>query len=178
MLKNGKDTILLIQSATAALGEAAFVIAQQTDLSHSIETEMSDEKTKFGRVVAPGTTSESFELTAYGDSGDKGQELIFEAIQKGAQIKVWKVDLLLNKNGKHNATFAYGYFESADEKAGTEGFVEVSGTIQVLGQSQKGELDPLPIEVIEFGKYGFEKPGEKSGKLGETQTEQPEQPTE
>ena len=178
MLKNGKDTILLIQSATAALGESAFVIAQQTDLSHSIETEMSDEKTKFGRVVAPGTTSESFELTAYGDSGDKGQELIFEAVQKGAQIKVWKVDLVLNKNGKHNATFAYGYFESADEKAGTEGFVEVSGTIQVLGQSQKGELDPLPIEVIEFGKYGFEKPGEKSGKHGETQTEQPEQPTE
>ncbi|MGR6896997.1 phage major tail protein, TP901-1 family [Rummeliibacillus sp. BSL5] len=178
MLKNGKDTILLIQSATAALGESAFVIAQQTDLSHSIETEMSDEKTKFGRVVAPGTTSESFELTAYGDSGDKGQELIFEAIQKGAQIKVWKVDLVLNENGKHNATFAYGYFESADEKAGTEGFVEVSGTIQVLGQSQKGELDPLPIEVIEFGKYGFEKPGEKSGKLGETQTEQPQQPTE
>lgn len=171
-LKNGKDTILLIQKATAALGESAFVIAQQTDLTHSIETEMSDEKTKFGRVVAPGTTSESFEVTAYGDSDDDGQDLIIEAIKNGEQIKVWKVDLPHNANGKHNATFAYGYFESAEEKAGTEGFVELSGTIQVLGQSQKGELDPLPIEVIEFGKYGFEKPGEKSGELGSTQTEQ------
>ncbi|MFJ8262719.1 phage major tail protein, TP901-1 family [Rummeliibacillus sp. NPDC094406] len=172
-LKNGKDTILLIQKATAALGESAFVIAQQTDLSHSIESEMSDEKTKFGRIVAPGTVSESFELTAYGDSDDKGQELIMEALKNGEQIKAWKVDLVLNSKGKHNATFAYGYFESADEKSGTEGFVEISGTIQVLGQSQKGELDPLPIEVIEFGKYGFEKPGEKSGELGGTQTEQP-----
>lgn len=176
-LKNGKDTILLIQKATAALGTDALVIAQQTDLTHSIETEMSDEKTKFGRVVAPGTVSESFELTAYGDTNDEGQKLIIDALKKGEQIKVWKVNLIKNANDKHDAVFAYGYFESAEEKAGVEGFVEVSGTIQVLGQSQDGELPPLPIEVIEFGKYGFETPGQKSGELGGTQTEQaPETP--
>ncbi|MGX9134047.1 phage major tail protein, TP901-1 family [Rummeliibacillus sp. JY-2-4R] len=173
MLKNGKDTILLIQKATAALGEAAFVIAQQTDLSHKTETEMVDEQTKFGRIVAPGNLSESFDVTAYGDTDDEGQKVIFEAIRNGEQVKVWKVNLKKNATDKHDAVFAYGYFESVEESAGTDGFVEVSATIQVLGTSQTGELDPLPDAVIEFGKYGFETPGQKSGELGGTQTEQP-----
>lgn len=176
-LKNGKDTILLIQKATAALGEAALVIAQQTDLTHSTETEMVDEQTKFGRILAPGNTSESFEVTAYGDSDDEGQKVVIDAMRKGEQVKVWKINTKLNANEKHDAVFAYGYFESVEESASTDGFVELSGTVQVLGQSQTGELDPLPIEVIEFGKYGFETPGQKSGELGGTQTEQsPETP--
>lgn len=164
-MQNGKDTILLVQSTDAALAAAGLLIGNLTENSYSIENDILDESTKFGRIVGYGQNSESFELTAYAETGDEGQKAILDAIKNKKQIKVWEVDINLNPLGKHDAVFAYGIVESVEKSAPQDGFVELSATVQVIGASQEGEIDALPAELIDFAKYGFEKPGAKTGEF-------------
>ncbi|MEK4760762.1 phage major tail protein, TP901-1 family [Viridibacillus sp. FSL E2-0187] len=172
-MQNGKDTVLLVQSAKAALGTDGFMIGNLTDNTHSMENELSDEKTKFGRILAYGDNSESFEITCFGDKNDPGQKAISDAIRKKEQLKIWEVDLVPNPEGTHDALFAYVLVESVEKSNPQEGFQELSATVQVIGQSQEGTLPALPAEIIDFAKYGFEKPGEKSGEFGSEQTTAP-----
>lgn len=170
-MQNGKDTVLLVQLADAALGSDGFLIGNLTENSYSMENELVDEQTKFGRILAYGQSSESFEITAYGDKTDPGQKDILGAIRNEKQLKVWEVDLELNANNKHDALFAYTLVESVEKSNPGDGFQEISATLQVIGKSQTGELPPLPTEVIEFARYNFEEPGEKSGEFGKDQTQ-------
>lgn len=167
-MNKGKDTILLVQRAKDVLGTAAYLIANQTESSYSIETEIIDEQTKFGRLVEYGNTSESFEVTAYGQTGDAGQKAILDAIKNKEQLKVWEVNTNKNAAGKYDANFAYTIVESVEKSGATDGFEELSTTLQVIGQTQAGELDTadVPDAVIEFALYGFEKPGEFTGEYG------------
>ncbi|MFJ7647713.1 phage major tail protein, TP901-1 family [Lysinibacillus sp. NPDC097279] len=170
-MQNGKDTVLLVQVATNTLGADGFLIGNLTENSYSMENELVDEQTKFGRILAYGQSSESFEITAYGDKTDPGQKAILDAIRNEKQLKVWEVDLSLNAAGKHDAIFAYTLVESVEKSSPGDGFQEISATLQVIGKSQPGELEPLPSEVIEFARYGFEAPGQKSGEFGGEQDE-------
>lgn len=163
-MQQGKDTILLFQSTDAAVGTDAYVMGNSTEHSHSIETDMVDETTKFGRIVGYGANSESFEFTAYAEKGDPGQKAVLDAIRKKKQIKVWEVDLNPSVDGTHESLFAYGIVESIEKSAG-DSFVEFSGTIQVIGESVEGPFPALPPEVIEFARYGFEAPGETTGEF-------------
>lgn len=162
-MKNGKDTILLVQPVDAEYGAAALVIADQTESSYSIENDIKDEQTKFGRIVGYGNNSESMEFSAYGSKNDPGQMAVLQAIEDKKQLKVWEVDVTLDETNKHDALFAYVIVESAERSNAQDGYEEVSGTFQVYGKAQKGKIDTLPLEVIEFGQYGFEKPGEYQG---------------
>lgn len=167
-MNKGKDTIYLVQRAKETLGTAAYLIANQTEGSYSIETEIIDEQTKFGRLVDYGNTSESFDLSMYGQTGDAGQKAILDAIKNKEQLKVWEVNTNKNANGKYDANFAYTIVESVERSGSTDGFEELSTTLQVIGQTQPGELDTteVPDEVVEFALYGFEKPGEFTGEYG------------
>lgn len=162
----GKDSIILIQSTDAALASAAPVIGHLTENGYSIENDILDETTKFGRIVAYGQNNESFDITAFADKADPGQRAVLEAIRQKKQVKIWEVDTTLNVGGKHDAIFGYGIVENVEKTAG-EGFIEFSSTVQIIGQTQEGELDPLPPEVLEFAQYGFETPGEKTGEFPE-----------
>lgn len=164
-MKNGKDTIYLIQATDAVHGSDALVIANQTEGTYSIENEMIDEQTKFGRIVGYGNNSESFELTAYGEQGDAGQKATMDAIKKKKQVKLWEVDINTNTSGKHPAIFAYCIVESVEKSSPQDGFEEISATYQVIGQTQEGEVPALPEDVIEFARYGFETPGETTGEF-------------
>lgn len=161
----GKDSIILVQPVDAALGADSFVIANQTEGSYSIENEMLDEQTKFGRILGYGQNSESFEITAFGERGDAGQKAVLDAIKKKKQLKLWEVDLNLNATGNHDALFAYTVVESVEKSNPTDSFQEVTASVQVIGESQEGELPPLPAEVIEFARYAFETPGETTGEF-------------
>lgn len=169
-MQNGKDTILLVQSTDAALAAAGLLIGNLTENTYSIENEILDESTKFGRIVGYGQNSESFEFTAYGETGDPGQKAVLDAIKNKKQLKVWEVDINLNDAGKHDAVFAYTIVESVERSAPQDGFVEVSATVQVIGDSQEGEINALPAELIEFAKYGFEAPGESTGEFPDQTT--------
>lgn len=92
-MQSGKNTVLLVQLATATLGEDGFLIGNLTENSHSMENELVDEQTKMGRILAYGQSSESFEISAYGDKNDPGQKAILDAIRNQVQLKVWEVDL-------------------------------------------------------------------------------------
>lgn len=165
MPKNGKESILLIQATDAATGTTGVVIAQLTEHSHSIENELIDEQTKFGRILGYGQTNESFEFTAYGERGDAGQKVVLDAIKNKKQIKLWEIDTELNALGKHNALFAFGLVESVEKSSPGDGFEELSATVQVMGNSQEGEIDALPPAVINFAQYGFEAPGATTGEF-------------
>ncbi|MFL0365380.1 phage major tail protein, TP901-1 family [Pseudobacillus sp. 179-B 2D1 NHS] len=169
-MQQGKDTILLVQSTDAALAAQGTLIGNLTENSYSIENEIVDEQTKFGRIVGYGQNSESFEFSAYGETGDPGQKAVIDAIKKKKQLKVWEVDINQNANGKHNAVFAYCIVESVEKSNPQDRFTEVSATVQVIGQTQEGELDPLPPEMIEFARYGFEAPGEATGEFPNQKT--------
>lgn len=163
-MQQGKDTILLFQSTDAVLGSSAPILGNSTENTHSIETDMVDENTKFGRIVGYGANSESFEFTAYAEKGDPGQKAVMDAIRNKKQIKVWEVDLNLNAEGEHDSLFAYGIVESVEKSAG-DSFVEFSGTVQVIGSSVEGTIPALPADVIDFARYGFEAPGESTGEF-------------
>lgn len=172
-MKNGKDTILLVQPVNAPLGSAPLVIGSQTESSYSIENDLTDEQTKFGRIVGYGNTSESFEVSAYGDKNDAGQKAVLDAIENKDQLKLWEVDVnttLVDTKEMHDAMFAYVIVESAERSNATDGYEEISATFQVYGKAQHGQIDKLPLAVIEFGKYGFEKPGEYTGDANDRQT--------
>lgn len=170
---NGKDSLLLVQPTDNALGAEGFLIGDQTEHTHSYERELTDEQTKFGRILGPGQLSESLDVTFYGSTDDPGQAAVLDAIQKGTQLKVWEVEKHLNKNGKHNSLFAYTYVESLEKSAPTDGFLEISATLQVLNTSKQGELNPLPDDVLNFGDYDFEAPGEKTGEFSGEETTTP-----
>lgn len=164
-MQQGKDTILLVQSTDAALAASGLVIGHLTENSYSIENEIIDEQTKFGRIVGYGQNSESFEFTAYGQSDDPGQKAVLDAIKNKKQLKIWEVDINLNANGKHDSVFGYVIVESVEKSSPQDNFVEISATVQVIGQTQEGEIEPLPAEVIEFARYGFEAPGTSTGEF-------------
>ncbi|WP_431811930.1 phage major tail protein, TP901-1 family [Lysinibacillus sp. FW12] len=170
---NGKDSLLLVQPTDNALGAEGFLIGDQTEHTHSYERELTDEQTKFGRILGPGQLSESLDVTFYGSTDDPGQTAVLEAIQKGTQLKVWEVEKHLNKNGKHNSLFAYTYVESLEKSAPTDNFLEISATLQVLNTSKKGEMNPLPDDVLNFGDYAYENPGEKTGEFNGEETPTP-----
>ncbi|WP_099049169.1 phage major tail protein, TP901-1 family [Cytobacillus oceanisediminis] len=80
-MQQGKDSILLVQSTDAALGTDGLLIGNLTENTYSIENDIIDESTKFGRIVGYGQNSESFEFTAYGETGDPGQKAVLNAIK-------------------------------------------------------------------------------------------------
>lgn len=166
-MKQGKDTLLLVQSTDAALAAGGYLIGNLTENSYSIENDVLDESTKFGRIVGYGQNSESFEFTAYGEKGDPGQKAVLDAIKNKKQLKVWEVDINLNEGGTHDAVFAYTIVESVEKSSPQDGFEEVSATVQVIGATQEGEIPALPAELLDFARYGFEAPGEATGEFPE-----------
>ncbi|MCJ0932922.1 phage major tail protein, TP901-1 family [Virgibacillus halodenitrificans] len=160
MPRSGKKSLLLIQREDAVIGTDAFVLGQLTEHTHAKENELVDEQSKFGRILAYGNTSESFDITAWVETNDPGQLEIGSALDDEVRVKIWEVNTELNANGKHDAIFAYTLVESTEKSSPGDGFEEFSSTVQVEGKSQKGELPQLPPEVLEFAQYGFEEPGE------------------
>lgn len=158
-MQSGKNTILLVQPIDNTIGDEGLLVGNLTENSYSIENEIIDEMTKMGRIVEYGENSESFELTAYGKKADAGQMAIMNAIKQKKKLKVWEVDLEPNGTGKYDATFAICIVESAETSSPTDGFKEVSATLQVTGSSVEGELTTLPTTVTE-APYAFETPGQ------------------
>ncbi|WP_306068464.1 hypothetical protein [Shouchella clausii] len=50
--------------------------------------------------------------------------------------------------------------------AASDGFQEYTGSLQVLGNSKKGELDKIPEKILSGLNYDFEEPGEYTGEIG------------
>ena len=166
MLKNGKDTILLVQPIDAIIGDQGLVVAEQTEGTHSIENELIDETSKMGRILAYGQNSESFELTAYGVKGDPGQKAVLDAIRQKKELKVWEVDLVANEAGTYDAVFAFCLVESVENSSPGDNFIEVSATLQVKGDSVEGTLTTLPEGISQKSSYEFETPGETGATAG------------
>jgi TP901-1 family phage major tail protein len=157
---SGKKVIYLVQAVDAVVGSDALLPGFQTEGTWTDENEIVDEQTKQGRIVDYGSDSESFELTLYAAPGDPGQKAIRDAKRNKEKIKVWRVHLDLNANGKHDADFGMAIIESLEMSEPTDGFVEMSVTLPIIGSTQPGELDPLPADLIEAAQYEFEIPGE------------------
>nr|6YEG_A Chain A, Tail tube protein gp17.1* [Bacillus phage SPP1]6YEG_B Chain B, Tail tube protein gp17.1* [Bacillus phage SPP1]6YEG_C Chain C, Tail tube protein gp17.1* [Bacillus phage SPP1]6YEG_D Chain D, Tail tube protein gp17.1* [Bacillus phage SPP1]6YEG_E Chain E, Tail tube protein gp17.1* [Bacillus phage SPP1]6YEG_F Chain F, Tail tube protein gp17.1* [Bacillus phage SPP1]6YEG_G Chain G, Tail tube protein gp17.1* [Bacillus phage SPP1]6YEG_H Chain H, Tail tube protein gp17.1* [Bacillus phage S len=161
----GQDVKYLFQSIDAATGSAPLFPAYQTDGSVSGERELFDEQTKNGRILGPGSVADSGEVTYYGKRGDAGQKAIEDAYQNGKQIKFWRVDTVKNENDKYDAQFGFAYIESREYSDGVEGAVEISISLQVIGELKNGEIDTLPEEIVNVSKggYDFQQPGQTTG---------------
>ncbi|CDQ22570.1 phage major tail protein, TP901-1 family [Halobacillus karajensis] len=153
---SGKDIIYLVQAINDVNG--ALVPGFQTEGTFSSENELMDEQTKQGRVLAYGNDSESFEITLYALRGDEGQTAIKDAKKNKEELKVWEADVVENSNTAYDARFAYCLIESYEESNASDGFVEMSVTLQVRGASQEGELTSLPAGAIDAAQYQFEQP--------------------
>ncbi|MDV2629389.1 phage major tail protein, TP901-1 family, partial [Bacillus velezensis] len=147
-LLNGIDEVYFVQPMNAASTEGLF-IAFQTEGSHTKEQDTKDESTKSGRIVGYGPKSESIELTYYAAVSDPGQTAIEDAYDNEETVQVWKVNLNKNKNDKHDSEYGHAIIENLEKSAPQDGFIEVSTTLPVLGKTRKGELDPLPQELID-----------------------------
>ncbi|MGE0912331.1 phage major tail protein, TP901-1 family [Bacillus atrophaeus] len=147
-LLNGKDEIYFVQPMNATGTEGLF-IAFQTEGNHTKEQDTVDENTKSGRIVGYGPKSENIELSFYAAVSDPGQEAIETAYDNEEAIQVWKVNLNLNENQKHNSEYGHAIIENLEKSAPQDGFIEVSTTLPVLGRTRKGELEPLPQDLID-----------------------------
>ncbi|MEH7653296.1 phage major tail protein, TP901-1 family [Bacillus safensis] len=146
-LLNGKDEIYIVQAMDSTDTKGQF-IAFQTEGSHTKEQDTLDESTKSGRIVGYGTKSESIELSYYAADDDPGQNAIEEAFDNEEAIQVWKVNLNLNKNGKHDSEYGHAIIENLEKSAPQDGFIEVSTALPVLGKTHKGELPAFDPEFI------------------------------
>lgn len=155
----GSDIVYMVQLEDAPVGEAAKMLAEQTEGTYSIENELIDEQTKFGRRLGYGNNSESFEVTMYFDRS-AGQNDILTAIKKKKRLKIWEVDLNKEESGEYPALFAYGLVESMEKGSETDSYVEYSGTIQVDGESAEGTLVEEDVQMPENATVAFETPGE------------------
>lgn len=153
---SGIDLLYLVQRANDTNG--ALVPGLQTEGTHTDENELMDEQTKSGRVLAYGNDTESFEITLFAVRGDEGQKAIEDAKRNKEELKVWEVDTKKNTNESYDARFAYCLVESIEKENASDGFVEMSVTLQVRGTSQKGELTDLPAGAVEAAQYQFEQP--------------------
>lgn len=160
MTRSGKKSILMVQLEDAVIGSDAFVLGHLTEHTHAIENEILNEASKFGRIKEYGENDENFDTTMYVEKGDAGQQGIKQGIKKKKKVKLWEVDTELNENGAHDTVFAYCIVENYEKSSPGDGLEEISSTLQVVGESQDGELPELPPEVIDFAQYGFETPGE------------------
>lgn len=165
-MKQGRQSILLVQLTSAPVGANALVPALQTDSTYSIENSISDVETKFGRMLSYGSNSETYDITMYGQKGDLGQQAILDAIKEKVQLKIWEVDTVPNEEGTYDSLFAYTIVESYERANPADDSQEVSATIQVIGETQKGTFTTLPQELIDFAMYGFELPGQTTGEYG------------
>ncbi|KAF1341706.1 phage major tail protein, TP901-1 family [Bacillus subtilis] len=147
-LLNGIDEVYFVQPMNATGTEGLF-IAFQTEGNHTKEQDTKDESTKSGRIVGYGPKSENFELTYYAATNDPGQSAIEDAYDNEETLQVWKVNLNKNANQKHDSEYGHAIIESLEKSAPQDGFIEVSTTLPVLGKTRKGELDPLPQELID-----------------------------
>lgn len=152
----GKDILYLAQAIDDTNG--AVVPGFQTEGTFSSENELMDEQTKQGRILAYGNDTESFEITFYGEKGDAGQNVIKTAKDDHKQVKIWEVDINANQDSAYDSRFAYCVVESYEESNSSDGFLELSVTLQIIGQSQKGELTSLPTGAVEAAQYAFEEP--------------------
>jgi TP901-1 family phage major tail protein len=148
----GKRVIYLVQ----AEGATSLLPAYQTEGTWTQEQEMVDEQTKSGRVVGYGSKSENFELTLYAEQGDEGQKAIQDAYDNEQELKVWRVELDANESGNHPARYGQTIIENIETSEPTDGFVEISVSLPVIGRTVAGELDPLPPALIEAAEITFE----------------------
>ncbi|MFS0655714.1 phage major tail protein, TP901-1 family [Bacillus sp. 179-C3.3 HS] len=146
-LLNGKDEIYFVQPMNATEEEGLFV-AFQTEGSHTKEQDTLDESTKSGRIVGYGTKNETIELTFFAADDDPGQKAIEAAFDNEEAVQVWKVNLNLNKNGKHDSEYGHAIIESLEKSAPQDGFIEVSTSLPILGKTHKDELDALDPAFI------------------------------
>lgn len=153
---SGKDFIWAVQRVGNTTG--ALVPAHQTEGSFSSENELIDEQTKQGRVLGYANKTQSIELTYYFERGDEGHDEIKQADANQEEIRVWRIDKVQNGNTAYDALFAYGLIESREESDATDGFIEVSVTVQVSGVAQEGELTTLPAGAENASQYSFEEP--------------------
>ncbi|MBU8609214.1 phage major tail protein, TP901-1 family [Bacillus pumilus] len=168
-LLNGKDEVYFVQTMKSTDTEGSFV-AFQTEGSHTKEQDSLDESTKSGRIVGYGTKSETIELSYYAADDDPGQKDIEAAYDNEEAVQVWKVNLNLNKNGKHDSEYGHAIIENLEKSAPQDGFIEVSTTLPVLGKTFKDELDPLdPAFIAKIrstaGADGFKQFGELNKKV-------------
>lgn len=154
MPTNGKSKQLFVQPKDDTNG--ALVIANLTENSHSIENELMDEQTKMGRILEYGNNNESFEITAYGEKGDAGQQAVLDAIRNKKRLNVWEVDV--SAEGPYPATFAEVLVESIERSSASDSFEEVSATLQVNGESVEGELTALPAGFDTATTTTFQEP--------------------
>lgn len=154
MPTSGRNKQLFIQPKDDTNG--ALVVANLTENSHSIENELMDEQTKMGRILQYGNNNESFELTAYGEKGDAGQQAVLDAIRNKTNLLVWETDV--SGAGPYDAQYAEVLVESVERSSASDSFEEISATFQVFGESVSGELTALPSGFTTGTSTTFQEP--------------------
>lgn len=152
---SGRNKQLFIQPKGDTSG--ALVVANLTENSHSIENELMDEQTKMGRILQYGNNNESFELTAYGETGDAGQKAVLDAIRSKTNLLVWETDVSVD-GGPYPSTYAEVLVESIEKSSASDSFEEISATFQVYGESVEGDLTALPSGFTTGTSATFQEP--------------------
>lgn len=155
---SGREVVHAVQRESAEIGSDAQVPAFQQEGGFEDESELMDEITKSGRILAYGFPSQSFELTLFA-ADDQGQRDIREAKRKREMLKVWEIETKENSDGEYNALFAWVLVETVGRTSAADGFVEFETTFQVFGEAVEDVLTELP-PGIEEALYEFEKPGD------------------
>lgn len=160
-----------IQAVDAPIGSDAILPAFQTSGTTTIGGDNIDEQTKQGRIIQKATDAHAVDLEQYFTPDDESAQIIKEAKESGASVKVWRVvvdagaaeDGGVGEETTYPAMFGYGLPDELTYDDGSD-LVTVSYTLNIVGRLQEGRF-PLTDEDISIIEtlYEYQNPGETTG---------------
>lgn len=174
----GNRVWYFVQAVDAVIGSEAVLPAFQTSGTTNIGGENIDEQTKQGRIIIKSTDEHSVELEQYFTPADPSSQIIKEAKESGASVKVWRVvvdNSVAEEDGDvktYPAQFGYGLPDELSYDDG-DGLVTVNYTLNIVGALKDGmfPLSDEDIAVID-SLYEYQNPGETTGDYDDIQTEE------
>lgn len=174
----GKKIWYFTQAVTAPVGSPAIYPAYQTEGTTTLGGDNIDEQTKQGRVIEKSTDEHSIELTQYFAPDDEGVDEVIKAKKNGNSLKVWRVvvdESVAVEEGDHKAypaMFGYGMPDEVELSDSTDDLLEVSYTLNIIGQLQDGTFPLSDEEVADLdAMYKYQRPGETTGDYDDIQYE-------
>lgn len=150
----GKDKLLLVRRLDEADSAAATKPLYQIEHKWEYSRDSKSQQTKDGAVPTSGGLEVSLSLKGLASRDDEN-EYMLNAVEDGATVEFWDVDLKgVQKGGKYPARYARGKVGKWSVPSNVEDLDEIETEATIEGKPVKGYAT-VSDEVIEEAQYAF-----------------------
>lgn len=152
----GKRIIYLFRKLDDAATKDAMVMAFTKENERSKSKDSDTTATKDGPIVTPGTLEHTLDCTAILAQGDTMADILEKALDEGALMEIWEVNLdeASETQGKFKGKYMQGYLTEYSLTADAEDHVEYSTSFAINGAGADGDVT-VTDEQQEIAAYAF-----------------------